>query len=134
MCFRGMPFTNLAHLTDDTLVPGNPDLYYGARPEHLDRRVRNELSGRINPLTQVDLPMAPDFFLAAKGPDGFAAVAKRQASYDCAHWEQEHTGKMKQPRTTMLTPFHQSITMANSICTPVTHRNQSVVEIGLDIK
>ncbi|KAL5331167.1 hypothetical protein ACEPPN_000696 [Leptodophora sp. 'Broadleaf-Isolate-01'] len=30
----GIPFTNLNHLTDGTLVPGNPDRYYGARPEH----------------------------------------------------------------------------------------------------
>jgi hypothetical protein len=29
----GITFTNLDHLTDGTLVPGNPDIYYGARPE-----------------------------------------------------------------------------------------------------
>jgi hypothetical protein len=34
--------------------------------------------------TQHDLPIAPNFFLAAKGPDGSAAVAKRQACYDGA--------------------------------------------------
>lgn len=43
----GIPFTNLDHLTDGTLVPGNLDIYYGARPEQLDRRVRDELSGYI---------------------------------------------------------------------------------------
>jgi len=32
----GIPFTNLNHLMDGTLVPGNPDRYYGARPEQLD--------------------------------------------------------------------------------------------------
>ena len=80
----GIPFTNLNHLTDGTLVPGNPDLYYGARPEQLNRRVRNELSGRIIPSTQDNLPMAPNFFLAAKGPDGTVAVAGRQACYDGA--------------------------------------------------
>ncbi len=32
-CVAGeIPFTNLDHLTDGSLVPGNPDLYYGARP------------------------------------------------------------------------------------------------------
>ncbi|KAL8886647.1 MAG: hypothetical protein Q9215_005687 [Flavoplaca cf. flavocitrina] len=77
----GIPFTNLDPLTNGTLVPGNPDIYYGARPEQLDRRVRNELSGHIIPSTQEDLPVAPNFFLAAKGPDGSAAVAKRQACY-----------------------------------------------------
>jgi hypothetical protein len=48
----GIPFTNLDHLTDGTLVPGNPDIYYDARPEQLARQVRNELSGRIIPSTQ----------------------------------------------------------------------------------
>lgn len=80
----GIPLTNLDHLTDGSLVPGNPDIYYGARPEQLDRRVRDELSGSIIPSTQDDLPMAPNFFLAAKGPDGSAAVAERQACYDGA--------------------------------------------------
>lgn len=81
---RGIPFTNLDHLTDGTLVPGNPDRYYGARPEQLNRQVRNKLSGHIIPSTQHDLPIAPNFFLAVKGPDGSAAVAARQACYDGA--------------------------------------------------
>jgi len=80
----GIPFTNLGHLTDGTLAPGNPDRYYGARPEQLDRRVRTDLSGHIVPSTQHDLPIAPNLFLEVKGPDGSAAVAKRQASYDGA--------------------------------------------------
>lgn len=80
----GIPFTNLDHLTDGTLVPGNPDRYYGARPEQLNRQVRNKLSGHIIPSTQHDLPIAPNFFLAVKGPDGSAAVAARQACYDGA--------------------------------------------------
>ncbi|EED23188.1 conserved hypothetical protein [Talaromyces stipitatus ATCC 10500] len=80
----GIPFRNLDHLTDGTLVPGNPDRYHGARPEQLDRRIRIELSDQIVPSTQHDLPIAPNFFLAAKGPDGSASVAKRQACYDGA--------------------------------------------------
>ncbi|MCJ1381926.1 hypothetical protein MMC17_005038 [Xylographa soralifera] len=80
----GIPFTHLDPLTDGTLAPGNPDIYYGARPEQLDRRVRDELSGHIIPSTQEDLPIVPNFFLAAKGPDGSSAVAGRQASYDGA--------------------------------------------------
>ncbi len=84
-CVAGeVPFTNLDHLTDGSLVPGNPDLYYGARPEQLDRHVREELSGHIVPSTQHDLPVVANFFLAVKGPDGSAAVAQRQASYDGA--------------------------------------------------
>jgi hypothetical protein len=84
-CVSGnIPFTNLDHLTDGTLVPGNPDLYDGARPEQLNRGVRDQLSGQIVPSTQHDLPIVPNFVLAAKGPDGSIAVAGRQASYDGA--------------------------------------------------
>jgi hypothetical protein len=80
----GIPFRNLEHLTDGTLVSGNPDRYYGARPEQLDRRIRTDLEKQIMPSRQQDLPIAPNFFLAAKGPDGSASVAKRQACYDGA--------------------------------------------------
>ncbi|KEF55616.1 uncharacterized protein A1O9_08366, partial [Exophiala aquamarina CBS 119918] len=80
----GIPFINLDHFTNGTIVPGNLDIYYGVRPEQLDRRVRDELSGYIIPSTQEDLPIVPNFFLAVKGPDGSAAVAKRQACYDGA--------------------------------------------------
>jgi hypothetical protein len=40
----GIPFTNLEHLTDGMLKPGNPDIYHGARPEQLARKVCNKLS------------------------------------------------------------------------------------------
>lgn len=92
-----IPFTNLEHLTDGSLVSGNPDRYYGARPEQLPRQVRAELSGSIVPSTQEDLPILPNFLLAAKGPDGSSAVASRQACYDGAlgargyHRLQSHT-------------------------------------------
>lgn len=84
-CVSGkIPFTNLDHLTDGTLNPGNADLYYGARPEQLNRQVRGKLSDQIIPSTQHDLPIMPNFFLAAKGRDGSITVAERQASYDGA--------------------------------------------------
>ena len=74
-----IPFTNPDYLTDSTLVPSNPSLYHGARPEQLNRRVRDKL-----PSTQHDLPIAPNFFLAAKGLDRSIVVVGRQASYDGA--------------------------------------------------
>ena len=84
-CVEGdVLFTNLTPLTNNMLTAAKPDLYYGARPEQLDRRVRDELSSHIIPSTQDDLPIAPNFFLAAKGPNGTAAVARRQACYDGA--------------------------------------------------
>lgn len=76
-------FTNLTPLTNNMLTAAKPDLYYGARPEQLDRRVRDHLRGYIIPSTQDDLPIALNFF-AAKGLNGTAAVARRQACYDGA--------------------------------------------------
>ncbi|EFY84121.1 hypothetical protein MAC_09836 [Metarhizium acridum CQMa 102] len=84
-CTAGqIPFNNLDHLTDGSLVAGNPDIYYGARPEQLQQKVRKQLSGKIEPSTQDHLPVAPNFFLHVKGPDGSLSVASRQACYDGA--------------------------------------------------
>ena len=80
----GVPFNNLEDLTDRPLTQGKPDVYYGARPEQLDRGVRDALSRHIIPSTQDDLPIVPNFLLEVKGPDGSAAVARRQACYDGA--------------------------------------------------
>ncbi|POR38763.1 Uncharacterized protein TPAR_01048 [Tolypocladium paradoxum] len=77
-------FANLEHLTDGSLVVAKPDRYYGSRPETLDSKVRRELHHYIVPSTQEDLPLAPNFFLEVKGPDGTMSVATRQASYDGA--------------------------------------------------
>ncbi|KAF3480819.1 uncharacterized protein GIQ15_06166 [Arthroderma uncinatum] len=78
------PFGNLAHLTDGTLASAKPDHFFGARPEQLNPKIRDELNKFIIPSTQDSLPMAPNFFLEAKGPDGSPAVATRQACYDGA--------------------------------------------------
>ena len=77
-------FTNLAPLTDGKLAAGNPDLFYGSPPGQLNRMVRGELSSQIMPSTQEELPTTPNFFLAAKGPDGTNRVAQLQALYDGA--------------------------------------------------
>jgi len=84
----GIPFTNLDPLTDGTLKPGNPDIYYGARPEQLSREVRDELGGQVVPSTQHDLPIAPNFFLAAKGRmDRWQWLDDKRVM--TAHWERE---------------------------------------------
>ncbi|EGE00672.1 hypothetical protein TESG_07969 [Trichophyton tonsurans CBS 112818] len=75
------PFGNLAPLTDSTLANAKPDHFFGARPEQLDPDIRDELGEFIVPSTQTSLPMAPNFFLETKGPDGSLAVATRQACY-----------------------------------------------------
>ena len=40
---EGYPLNNLDALTDGTLAAGNPDHFYGVRPEQLNRQIRNEL-------------------------------------------------------------------------------------------
>ncbi|KAL7895309.1 hypothetical protein HDV63DRAFT_360441 [Trichoderma sp. SZMC 28014] len=77
-------FGNLRPLTDGTLAPANPDIYYGAYPEALDRSIRNDLAGDIIPSIMLDKPIAPNFFMEVKGPTGTSAVLARQARYNGA--------------------------------------------------
>jgi hypothetical protein len=77
-------FGNLEPLTDGTLSSAKPDVYFGAQPEDLHRHIRDELAGHIIPSTMEDKPMAPNFFLEAKGPRGDGFVAALQARYDGA--------------------------------------------------
>lgn len=81
---RKTKFGNLEPLTDGNIAPDNPDLFYGSRPEELNRQIRDKLKHLIVPSTMDDKPMAPNFYVAAKGPDGSASVARRQACYDGA--------------------------------------------------
>lgn len=81
---RNTVFGNLDPITDGTIAPPKPDIYYGAYPEELSRPIRDQLRDNIMPSTMEDKPMVPNFFLEVKGPDGSAAVAKRQARYDGA--------------------------------------------------
>jgi hypothetical protein len=77
-------FTNLEPLTNGTLVDTKPDCYDGARPEQIDKRVRDELASVIMPSTLQHAPCLPNLFAEGKGPDGSAAIAKRQACYNGA--------------------------------------------------
>ncbi|WEW61088.1 hypothetical protein PRK78_006577 [Emydomyces testavorans] len=77
-------FSNLAPLTDGSLANAKPDHFFGAHPEQLHPEIRKELNDVIIPSTQDSLPMAPNFFLEAKGPDRSPAVATRQACYNGA--------------------------------------------------
>jgi hypothetical protein len=81
---RDTLFGNLQPLTDGTIAPPRPDLYYRARPEHLHRSVRNELEQYLIPSSMYDKPMVPNCFVEVKGPDSSAAVAARQARYNGA--------------------------------------------------
>ena len=80
----GIRFTNLAPLTDGSITPGNPDIFYGSYTELLSAQARVELRHLIIPSTEEDHPALPNFTVAVKGPGGSIDVAKRQARYDGA--------------------------------------------------
>jgi len=81
---KNLVFGNLEPLTHGNLVDAKPDFYDGTRPAQIDLRIREELGSYITPATQGQAPALPNFFTEAKGPDGSAAVAKRQACFDGA--------------------------------------------------
>jgi len=74
-------FTNVDDMAPDVFKKAQPDLYWGARPEQIDRRVRQDLNHHIVPSTKDTYPAAPNFFLEVKGPDGSAAKKTMQACY-----------------------------------------------------
>ena len=76
-----VPFRNVDDMAPDVFKKPKPDLYWGARPEQIDRRVRQDLNHQIVPSTKDTYPAAPNFFLEAKGPDGSAARKTMQACY-----------------------------------------------------
>ncbi|KAG6005049.1 hypothetical protein E4U21_000505 [Claviceps maximensis] len=81
---RNAAFGNLEALTDGTITPVKPDIYYGALSQQLIKSVRDEIGHHIMPSTTHDRPLAPNFFVEIEDPDGSAAVAMRQANYDGA--------------------------------------------------
>lgn len=69
---------------DKRLVDPKPDLYYGARPEQIDERVRDELGKYIVPSSDTTLPAVPNFFPEGKSIKGRTDTARRQACHDGA--------------------------------------------------
>ena len=63
-----------------------PDYYYGAHPQQLDKQIRKDkkISKHIIPSSFTNLPIVPNLFMEAKGPNGLAAVLLRQACHDGA--------------------------------------------------
>ena len=84
-CTSGsIPLRNFAALTDGTLTPPNPDVYYGARPEQFDSNLQSLLGTLVIPSTDESKPILPTFFLALKSKRGTFEVAETQACYDGA--------------------------------------------------
>ena len=79
-----LAFTNFLPLTDGTIVPAKPDIYYGARPDILLPEIQEACNGLVVPSPEKTHPMLPNFFVALKGPRGDRPVAESQACYDGA--------------------------------------------------
>ncbi|GAB1729058.1 hypothetical protein NU195Hw_Modified_127t1 [Hortaea werneckii] len=78
---------NSVTTTNGTYPTPKPDFYDGARPEQLERKILEELSGLVVPSRREDYPIAPNFFMEAKGPEGNQSLADRQIYYDLAAGE-----------------------------------------------
>ena len=81
---ENLRFTNLQDLTDGSITKAQPDFYDGARPEDLNKQIREELGPYIVPSTNTSAPCLPNFLTEGKGPKGPADVNKLQACYDGA--------------------------------------------------
>ena len=88
LCVDGpdIRLANLANLLNGKDHKAKPDIWYGARPEQIDPRIRDneELGTYIVPTTSGSRPCAPNFFVEAKGPRGSDLVLSDQACFDGA--------------------------------------------------
>jgi hypothetical protein len=82
---ENLQFTRLESMTGYITINPRPDFYDGARLEDIDKDVREELGPYIIPTGHATAPVAPNFFIEAKAPQGGADVAKRQAIQDGAY-------------------------------------------------
>lgn len=81
---ENLRFGNLKDLTDGSITKAQPDFYDGARPEELNKQIREELGPYIVPSTNTAAPCLPNFFTEGKGPNGGTPTCKNQALYDGA--------------------------------------------------
>jgi hypothetical protein len=81
---RNLLFTNMDSMVPEMYTMRKPNLYWGAQPRQIDRRVRQDLSTHIVPSKNASPPAAPNFFLELKSPSGLSTVQTRKACYDGA--------------------------------------------------
>ena len=77
-------FDAMELITDGIIVPLKPDVFRGAHSSTVDDRVREQLERYIVSFNDPTDPVAPNFFVEAKGRRGTNDVALHQASLDGA--------------------------------------------------
>ncbi|RMD44046.1 hypothetical protein DV735_g1155, partial [Chaetothyriales sp. CBS 134920] len=84
---QNIVFTELHPITTDEATKPQPDFFDGARIHDLNKAIRDDdqIRPMIVPSKHRNVPVANNFFLEAKGPNGNAAVMERQACYDGAY-------------------------------------------------
>ncbi|TWU74652.1 hypothetical protein ED733_003251 [Metarhizium rileyi] len=80
-------FTELQPLTNNNAVRPKPDHFDGANLTDLCVELRNDekIRQRVIPTKHHSLPVAANFFMEVKGPNGNASIAQRQACYEAAY-------------------------------------------------
>ncbi|POS83525.1 hypothetical protein EPUL_003886 [Erysiphe pulchra] len=83
---KHITFSNLEPLTDANieqraLLEGTPDRCYGSPFEQLCKEVREDLNSKVVPTAEKTNPIAPNFFLELKGPEGYQKTADLQAQH-----------------------------------------------------
>lgn len=81
-----LPFTNMSPPipVDNTTIP-KPDFYLGAPADTIPQKIRDDLRQRIEPSSNRECPLLPNFFIEYKPPSGNSDVAERQAIWDGCH-------------------------------------------------
>ncbi|KAK0631002.1 hypothetical protein B0T17DRAFT_616584 [Bombardia bombarda] len=77
-----LPFTNLKSLTKGLTVKPVPDFFDGARPGHIDKSVREDLSQIIVPTKHADVPACYDGAYGARAMHSLQSYGEEEPVYD----------------------------------------------------
>lgn len=82
---RYCQFTNLASITERTAVNPVANIFDGAHPDDVNKKVRKDLNKIIIPSKEAGVLIAPNFFLEARSSYARPMVAGRQLMLNGAH-------------------------------------------------
>jgi hypothetical protein len=80
-----LPFNNLYSITNDLTVNPMPDFFHRAHPGAVVKKFSEDVDKIIIPNKKAGVPVAPNFFLEAKGLGGMLDVAEAHIVLDGAY-------------------------------------------------